>query len=51
MMLHHEKKRKLYNPLLVEYDVCESDILYKYRVILIVFFLFIFAFIPNNEGH
>jgi hypothetical protein len=34
------KNRKLYNPLIVVYDVyaCENSILYKYQVTLIVFY-------------
>jgi hypothetical protein len=31
------QKWNLYNPLLVEYNVCEKIILYKYQVALIVF--------------
>ena len=39
------KNRKLYNPLIVVYDVyaCENSILYKYQVTLIVFYSYFFS--------
>lgn len=43
IMLHHEKQ-KLYNSLLVIGDVfVKNNILYKYQVIIIGFFLFLFT--------